>query len=144
MKIPVNFDAAVEPKPVSNGLYQLQITGAKVKESGPNSKNPGTPNLWVTLAFVGDTEEELNAPAFNHICSLPSDNDEPRTVNFKVLMLKRFLTQFGVPFTSGDLDLEELCMELPGHEARAEVRLSDPNPDTGSVFNTLVVPRLQD
>ena len=50
--IPVNFDEAVEAQPAPAGRYELQILKAQLTESGPNSKNPGSPQFRVTLGFA--------------------------------------------------------------------------------------------
>ncbi len=137
----LNFDEAVEPKPLSRAKYPVQITAAEEKQSGPNSKNPGSPQIKVTVAFTGPSTEEQNAPPVNHFLSLPNENDEAKSANFKLLLLKRFLIAFGFSVENGDLDIEQLCFDLIGRTATLEVSLGEPD-DNGNVYNSLVIPRI--
>ena len=137
----VNFDEAIEPQPLPKGKYPVQITAAENKVTGPNSKNPGSPMIVVTAGFTGPSPEEQNAPTVRHYVSLPSEQDEPKSAQFKVLLMKRFLHHFGIPYQNGDLDTEQLCFDMVGREAVTEVNLSEPN-DTGDVYNGLVIPRI--
>ncbi len=135
--IPVNFDDAVEPKPVSAGRYNLQITACEVAKTGPNSKVPGSPQFKASIAFADDP----NAPNITQYISLPNEHDEPKSSNFKLLLLKRFLTLFKVPYESNGIDVEKMAMDMVGAVASAEVILSEPD-DNGNVYNRLTVPRI--
>lgn len=136
--IPVNFDDAVEPQPVAAGRYNVQIVYAEVAQSGPNSKVPGTPQFKVSIGFIDDT----NAPNIIQFISLPNEVDEPKSANFKVLLLKRFLTLFKVPYDTNGIETEKMAMDMVGATANAEVQLAEPD-DKGNVYNRLVVPRMQ-
>lgn len=133
----VNFDDAVEPQPVSGGRYNLQITNAEVAKTGPNSKVPGSPQFKVSIGFV----DEVNAPNITQFISLPNESDEAKTANFKVLLLKRFLVAFNVPFDNNGIDIEGTAMNMVGATANLEVKLDEPD-DNGNVYNRLVVPRI--
>lgn len=135
--IPVNFDDAVEPKPASPGRYNLQITKCDIAKTGPNSKNPGSPQFKVTLGFA----DEPNVPNLTQFISLPNEDDKPETANFKVLLLKRFLSLFNVSYDRGGIDTEKMSMDMVGCSANSEVSLTDPD-DSGNVYNRLVVPRI--
>lgn len=137
--IPCNFDDAVEPQPVSSGRYNLQITGCEVAKTGPNSKVPGSPQFRVSIGFL----DEPNAPNITQFISLPNEQDEAKSANFKVLLLKRFLTLFRVPFDASGIDTERMAMDMVGATANAEVQLSEPD-DNGNVYNRLVVPRIRE
>lgn len=139
----VNFDEAIEPQPLPKGKYPVQITAAEEKVTGAQSKNPGSPMIVVTAGFTGTSIEEQNAPTVRHYVSLPSENDEPKSANFKVLLLKRFMHAFGLAIPQGNtsIDIEQLCFDLVGREASLEVNLSEPN-DTGDVYNSFVIPRI--
>ncbi len=137
--IPANFDEAVEPQPVAAGRYNLQITACDVTKTGPNSKVPGSPQFKVSIALM----DEPNAPNITQFISLPNEQDEPKSANFKVLLLKRFLVLFNIPFDPHGIDTEQMAMEMPGATANAEVQLSDPD-DNGNVYNRLVVPRIRE
>lgn len=135
--IPVNFEDVTEPKAAPAGQYELQITGCKLTKTGDKSKNPGRPQFEVSIGFVG----EANIPNMRHYVSLPHEEDEPDSFNFKALLLKRFLVAFKVPFQPNGFDLEGLAMEMVGATAKLEVAL-DPPADNGNVYNRLVVPRI--
>lgn len=136
--IPVNFDEAVEPQAASGGRYQLQITACQVAKTGPNSKRPDSPQFRVTIGFPENPEFQN----FSHFISLPHEDDEPGSVNFKVLLLKRFCALFNIPLEGNGIDVEQLAMEMVGATANAEVGISEPN-DNGDVFNNLKVPKLR-
>lgn len=141
--VDINFDDVHEPAPLAKGRYPTQITGAQVKQTGANSKRPGSDQIVVTIGFTGPSPEEQNAPTMSHYISLPHPDDEAKTNNFKVLQLKRFLTVYGISFNSGGFDLEETCFSMIGNEANIEVELSEPD-DKGNVYNRLKLPRIQE
>lgn len=136
--IPINFDDAQEPKPVDGGKYSLQIVKAETAESGPNSKRPGSPQLKVLIGFA----DEPNAPAIMQFISLPHEEDEKKSADFKALLLKRFLTMFSVPFDANGIDTERLCMDMIGATAVGDVTLDEPDAN-GNVYNRLKVPPLR-
>ena len=136
--IPMNLDDAVEQKPAPKGKYELQITGAQVTETGENSKHPGAPMLKVTLGF---TDQDINAPVITHYITIPYEGDE--NANFKLLMLKRFLIAFQIPYSNEGFDLDDLAQSMIGQIASLDVNLSEPNED-GAIYNRLVVPRIRD
>lgn len=136
--INVNFDDAVEPTIAPKGRYTLRITEAKEQVTGPNSKNPGSPMIRVSIGFPENVEYQN----FNHFIMLPTEDDDAKSLNNKVLGLKRFLTLFRVPFANGELDVPQLIMDMVGSEADAEVSQTEPNAE-GNVYNGLVVPRIR-
>jgi hypothetical protein len=133
MLIPIDVGAAVESKPVPAGKYNLQITDAQEAKS-----QKGKPQFVVNLAIEGHDD----APQCTHYISLPGDGDEPKTVKFKVLMLKRFLVQFGLPVPTS-IDTEKMAMSMVGAKAKATLGLSEPT-DDGRVYNRLQVDYLPD
>lgn len=136
--IPVNFDEAVEATPAAAGRYNLQITTAEVVKTGPNSKVPGSPQFRVGIGFT----DEPNTPNVTQFISLPNEQDDPNKAQFKVLMLKRFLTLFNVVYDPSGIDTEKMAMDMVGATAQAEVTLTEPD-ENGNVYNRLVVPRLR-
>ena len=137
--IPANFDDAKEPQPVGGGRYNLQITEAVEVKSGQNSKRPGSPQFRVSIGFP----DEQNVPNMTQWISLPHEEDEAKSANFKLLLLKRFLVLFNIPVPRDGIDTDRLAMEMVGATANAEVNLSDPD-DNGNVYNRLVVPRIRE
>lgn len=132
--LPENLDDVEESKPVALGTYELQIVSCEEKETGPNSKNPGKPMFRVQLAF---TDLDLNAPAIGHFITLPYEGDENGA--FKLLMLKRFLTLFNVPYSS---DTGTLAMNMIGQTALVDVGLGEPN-ENGDMYNQIRIPKVR-
>lgn len=132
----INFNEVKEQTAVPKGRYELQITGAEEKETGENSKRPGSPMLRFTLGF---TDLSLNAPMISHYVTLPYDGDE--NANFKLLQMKRFLEAFSIPYDEDGIDTEKLCMDAVGCSGTVEVGLTPPR-DDGTVFNTIILPKL--
>lgn len=128
----VDFDNVQEPQPVDPGMYNVQITGATLQES----KSSGRPMIKAT---IGNTDFP-DAPVFNHYISLPSEGDEKN--DFKTLMLKRFLVLFKMNVSGGDIDYEELAVEMVGATAKVEIG-KEVSQDGAGVFNKLIVPRLK-
>lgn len=131
--LPENLDDVQEPKAAPAGNYLLQVTACEPRKSGENSKHPGAPMFMVTLGFV----EEPNVPTIRHFISLPYEDDE--NAAFKLLMLKRFLTLFNVPYTS---DEEQLRFSILGAQANVAVGLSEPN-ENGDVYNNIQIPKMR-
>jgi hypothetical protein len=140
--IELDFDSVVEPKPLPKGIYPVQITAGEVKETGPNSKNPGRPQMVFTVGFIGPSKEEQVAPTVRHYVSIPHPDDEPKSFDFKLLLLKRFLTAFGLPMER-NFDPEAVAFAAIGATADLEVDLTEPD-DNGNVYNRLVLPRIRD
>lgn len=138
MTFNVNFDDAVEPTIAPAGRYVLQITEAKEQVTGAQSKNPGSPMIRVSIGFP----EHDDYQNFNHFIMLPTEEDDQKTVNNKVLNLKRFLTLFNIPFANGELDVPGLIMDMTGATVQGEVGQTEPNAN-GDVYNNLKVPRIQ-
>jgi hypothetical protein len=136
--IPMNLDEAVEQKPAPKGKYELQVTGASVTETGENSKHPGAPMIKVTLGF---TDTSINAPVITHFITIPYEGDE--NANFKLLMLKRFLVAFHIPYNSEGFELEDLARDMIGQTATLDVGLTEPN-ENGDIFNRVQIPRIRD
>lgn len=135
--IPVNFDDVVEPKPVAAGRYEVQVTDAKIKMTGERSRHPNKPQIVLTLGIPS----EPDAPTFQHYVSLPHEEDEPASAKFKALLYKRLMEAFNTPYDKDGIDPEKACFSLQG--ARANVELKQESNDSGSVFNSMVLPRLQ-
>lgn len=134
----INLGNVEEQKPVAAGKYLTQITSAKVAESGPNSKVPGSPILRVSIGIPS----EPTAPNISHFISFPTGEDDD-SAEFKLLMLKRFLHAYTIPYGSDGLDLEELAMQMVGAEAEVEVTLSEPD-ESGNVYNRIRLPKIHE
>lgn len=126
--IEMNLDDVQEPQTAPEGEYELVIDNAEVGLS----KTSGKPRIAVRIAF--DCHPELQSML--HFISLPTEDDDPSSANFKKLMLKRFLYLFNIP-CDGGFNVEDLF----GARATAAVRLSEPS-DSNEVYNELILPKL--
>lgn len=135
--IPANFDEAQEAKPAPAGRYNLQIIKMEEKQTGPNSKRPGSPMLVATIGFP-DTP---NVPNVTQFVTLPGEFDDNPA--YKTLLLKRFLEAFRIPYDRDGIDTDKICMEAVGCTANLEVSLSEPDAN-GNVYNRINIPRLRD
>lgn len=136
--IPANFDDALEAQPAPAGRYDLQILKSEVVLTGERSQNPGMPQFKVTIGF----ETEDNVPNILQFISLPNELDDPSSAQYKVLLLKRFLESFRVPYDSRGIDTERMAMDMIGARASLEVTITEPD-DNGNVYNRIQVPRLR-
>jgi len=125
--IPINLNDVSEPRPVPNGRYDLVI--ASVEETV--TKEKGKPQLKISIGIQGHDD----APNLMHYSGLPAEGDEPRSAQFKALMLKRFLALFSIPFDNGGFSLDD----FPGATASAELTIDE----TGD-YNRLVLPKMRD
>lgn len=132
--IPLNLDDAKEAKPVPGGHYDLVITSCEETLTKEKQK----PQFKMAIQIEGHDD----APPVYHYQGIPSESDEPQAQQFKMLLLKRFLKLFNVPYSAEGIDTEKLAMDLVGSRANAELQLGEPY--NGNVSNVLVVPRLKD
>lgn len=137
--VDIDFDSAKEAAAAPAGRYDLQILAADVKQTGPNSNNPGRDQLVFQIGFV---DQELNAAPFRHFVSLPHPDDEGTKGRTKALMLKRLLVAFDIPFESNGIDLEAICFEAIGKTASDIEVLQDTGQDGVTVYNRMNLPRL--
>lgn len=127
--IPVDVTGAVEPKCVPSGKYNLSISSADEAKS----KASGKPMIVTYLNIEGHPD----APSVRHSISLPNADDEPKTKAFKDLLLKRFLTLFGIPFSPQGFDTDDFV----GATAVAELKLGEVD-ENGNQYNELVMPKM--
>ena len=141
MRIPINLSDYHEPTTAPIAKYDLIIASCEETKT-----KAGKPQFRLSIGFEGHPEFQ-NA---GHYLGIPSDQDEPDTVTFKALSLKRFITAFGLPLPKDGIDTEQLSMALVGARARLDVGIEkekdadgQEKPD-GRVFNRLVIPRLRE
>lgn len=133
----INMDVGgvQEPKPVPAGRYPLLISEAKFNDAKVKDGEKKGANVEVSIGIEG----HLDAPNIRHFISLPKADDKPETVHFKKLMLKRFLTQFGIPFNPTEgFNVEDFA----GCAAEGELTLSEPDAETGAIYNRLKLDKL--
>jgi Protein of unknown function (DUF669) len=128
MRIPLNLSEVQESRPVPNGRYDLVIASAEEAKS-----KAGADQIKVSLGIEGHE----TAPNVSHYISLPGNGDEPQKANFKMLLLKRFLHAFSIPYDNTGFDIETFA----GATAKCDLTLSEPD-DSGNIYNRLQLPRL--
>lgn len=128
--IPVDVTGTTEPKAVSNGRYDLQISSAEETLS-KEKKKP------MVVAYVA-IEGHVDAPNVRHNISLPQPDDEPKAKEFKMLLLKRFLTLFKIPYDSNGFNVEDF---VGARADNAELKLGEVD-EKGNQYNELVLPRM--
>jgi len=129
VKIPLNLNDIQESKPVPNGRYDLVIASADEGKNKEGTKD----QIKVSLGIQGQDK----APNVTHFISLPSTGDDPQKSNFKMLLLKRFLFAFKIPFDSDGFNVDDFA----GATASCDLTLSEPD-DSGNIYNRLQLPRL--
>lgn len=128
MFIEMDLGNVVEPKPVPAGRYDVVIASATFN----GEKN----YIRCSLGIQG----HMDAPNVNHFISLPKRDDDGQKVQFKQLMLKRFLTQFNVQYDPASGFAVE---DLQGAAANVQLVLTAPD-DNGVVYNEMVVEKMHD
>lgn len=127
--IPVDVTGTTEPKAVNNGKYSLSISSAEETLSKEKKK----PMILVFINIDGHPD----APNVRHNMSLPADGDEPKSREFKMLLLKRFLTLFRIPYDGNGFNIEDFI----GATAEAELKLTEVD-EKGNQYNELMLPRM--
>lgn len=127
MFIEMNLSNTAEPKPVAPGRYALTVSTAVFREAKRD--------IQVSIGI----NDHVDAPNISHYISLPKTEDDASKANFKQLMLKRFLKQFGIPFNdSQGFNVEDFAGAT---SASVQVNLSEPD-DAGAVYNRLQLDKL--
>jgi len=129
MRIPLNLNDVQESRPVPNGRYDVVIASADEGKNKDGTKD----QIKVSLGIQGhDT-----APNVTHFISLPGNGDDSQKTNFKMLLLKRFLHAFHIPYDADGFNVDD----FPGASAKCDLTLSEPD-DNGNIYNRLQLPRL--
>lgn len=136
ISIAANINNAQESRPVPNGPYDLVIASAEEAKS-----KGGDPQLVVSIGIEG----HINAPNVRHYISFPKAGEEQSKSDFKGLMLRRFLTAFGIPYTSEGNETVFDTDDFPGAKARMELTLTSPEEsESGDQYNRLRLPKIKD
>lgn len=128
--IPVDVTGTTEPKAVSNGRYDLSISSAEEALS-KEAKKP------MVVVYI-NIEGHVDAPNVRHNISLPVPDDAPKSKEFKMLLLKRFLTLFKIPYDANGFNVEDF---VGSRADQAELKLTETD-DKGNQYNELVLPRM--
>lgn len=129
MFIPLDVTGVQEPKAVGNGRYDLSISSAEETRSKNNK-----PMIVVYVNIDGHPD----SPAIRHNVSLVEDKDEAKTKVFKMLLIRRFLTLFKIPYDSNGFNVEDF---VGARADNAELKLGEVD-EKGNQYNELVLPRM--
>ena len=95
---------ATEDELVPEGEYDLTIEDVSEQDSKKSGKA-----LLMCLIRIDNPPERIKNPApIFHYVSLPHPDDEPKTVQFKLRMIRRLLNCFGVAFEDNGFDSDDL------------------------------------
>lgn len=129
---------AREQQVVPEGEYDLRIQQAEVK---PSKSKQGHENVEV-MVLIESAEYPNAAPIF-HYLSIIHEEDDQRTIDFKLRMQARFLQLFGIPFEDNGFDTDDFA----GCTARCLVAQDEVKRDgkpTGEYSNVLRLPKMRD
>lgn len=99
---------AHEPVVAPEGIYDLLIESSQIKEKD------GKKNIFIVLTIEGDG----GYANVLHNVSLPVKDDEDEKRKNKLLFMKRFLVQFGIPIEGNTINVENFV----GSRARAKLK----------------------
>lgn len=138
------LDDVQEEKPVPEGAYDLRIVNVATtdKEGNPmlSKGEDGKPKRSMIRCDIRIEDENYpDARLINHFLVFPVESDEDQTRKLMLRGIKRFLSAFGVEWTSQGFDPEE----LEGQTASNILVKLVANPrEAGSFQNELQLPRL--
>lgn len=118
-----------EPTVVAEGQYDLVIETAKIHKKEGSDKE----SILVIIGFEGRPDV---SPIF-HYMGLPNSDDESKSLQFKLLGIKRFCHMFGISCDAG-VDL----MSFPGSRARCNVGQDTYEGRTKNVIMVADLPRV--
>ncbi len=130
VNVNLNDPSVVESRPVPIGRYSLIVLSIEEATS-----KAGKPQLIATIGIEGHE----TAPNIRHYMSLPASGDEPKSSQYKTLLLKRFAGAFKAPFDDNGFDTDKWV----GARATLGVGLDKPEGSNES-YNRLDLPKLSD
>jgi hypothetical protein len=137
IQMPMN--EAHESEAVPEGMYDLRIHSAEVKDS----ESSGKP--MVECLMVIEATEFPHAAPITFYLPLIHPDDKPSARNFKLVQAARLCTAFGVPFEDNGFDTDDLvgatANVLLKQETVDKDRDGNPRPDPFT-RNVIALPRL--
>lgn len=88
-----------EPETVPEGMYNLAIEKAMEKNNDQG--------VLTGINVILDVQDHLEAAAVFHHVSIPQEDDEETTADFKYRFMKKFLDTFGIPYSKKGFDLAD-------------------------------------
>ena len=126
--------SATEAQTVPEGVYELRCGEAKEW----TNKTSGKESILCTIFIENPPEDVPMAQPIGHFISLVHPDDDEDKAAFKVLMQRRFLEAFSIPFEASGFDTDD----IPG--ASAELMLKQETGDDDVTRNVIGLPHLSD
>lgn len=120
----------IEPKPVEEGEYLIEVTRAEVVDRRPKEGEEESPGQMLRLRFRH--AEVKHATRLTDWFVFPCEGDDEDVVEMKLLKLKRFQTAFDC-----DIDAMDDSEELVGMTGRAWVVQEDAPDQPEGVRNNI-------
>ena len=138
---PMNAAEDFEDKPVDNGVYDLRITSAKVKESNSDKRQGAK-----YIAFGIKIEGVDGAATVFHNLNIPLDTDEHTTQRMMMRDIRRFFRVFNIP-EDAPIEEDTVADIFNGATGKCQVikaeALDRDGRKTGEHRNELRLPRVQ-
>lgn len=132
---------AKELTAVPEGKYPLRVDKAEVVEVKRDNPDGSKEQVAVQISIMDSAHPNANLVYI--YLGLPHKDDDERKVNSKLLTIRRFCTQFDVPFEDNGFNTDDFpgatCEE--GHLIQEPVKDANGN-ETGEMRNTLRLDRL--
>lgn len=93
-------------KPVDTGKYQTRITSVEEVETGPNSKNPGSPMLKIKHTIIN--HDEYSDRPLTHFLLIPTAETEESQAKIQADKIKRLCNACGVETEGDSFDTQDL------------------------------------
>lgn len=133
-----SFSNVQEKKPVTGGKkYDLVVSDVAehISKDGKAAGATDPTSIKVTIDIQGHED----APSIQHYLPLVLPGDDAKKVVNKMLMVKRFLTSFGIQHSDEGFDPADFI----GATANLEVGIGTPM-DNGMCYNNINLPFLPD
>jgi hypothetical protein len=125
-----SFSDVSETRPVPAGKYTLRATSME------GSEKDGKQSLRIMHEIEGHPE----AATVSHFLNLPGSQDDAGKIDFKMLLIKRYLTTFNVPHEDNGFNPDDII----GASATVELSMSEPRGQNLDVYNQINLPKLAD
>lgn len=129
----INLTDVNEPQIMPRGVYSLRIANAEANQE--NGKN----NIRCYIEFVDHLD---TAQVMSHWCGLPLPTDSPEKVKTKMLMTRRFLELFKIPYGPDGFDIQDFFGATATTMVEVEPMTDKDGTPTGRNANRLNPPNL--
>lgn len=129
--VEVPVEDAKEAEIVPEGEYEVRCDGIIERRNKDNTRDM----LIVPIAIV-DAPKGVNPATIFHQIALPNAEDEPKSREFMLLLLRRFLELFKVPYEGAGFNTDD----IPGSTAKCFV---EQNEYKKTLSNILRIPQMK-